>query len=111
VWEAVNYLNLSEAEKDFSEIIKAGRSSLSGQCMYCNHCLPCPAEIDIAATLRLLDIASLDASSMPDSVKEQYDALDNTASACIECGACEERCPFDVPVIERMQRAVELFGS
>ena len=111
VWEAVNYLNLSEAEKDFSEIIKAGRSSLSGQCMYCNHCLPCPAEIDIAATLRLLDIASLDASSMPDSVKEQYDALDNTASACIECGACEERCPYDVPVIERMLRAVELFGS
>jgi predicted aldo/keto reductase-like oxidoreductase len=31
------------------------------------------------------------------------------ASACIECGECVERCPFDVDVIARMRSAVELF--
>jgi len=111
VLEAVNYLNLSDEERDFSEVIKAGKSSLSGQCMYCNHCLPCPAGIDIAATLRLLDIASLDTSSIPEGIRQQYNELDKTASACIECGNCEERCPFDVAVIEHMHRAVELFGN
>ncbi|NLA58981.1 MAG: aldo/keto reductase [Firmicutes bacterium] len=111
VLEAVSYLSLSDEAKDFSEIIKAGRGSLSGQCMYCNHCLPCPAEIDIAATLRLLDIALLDASSISEGVRQQYNDLQHTAAACIECGNCEERCPFDVPVIEHMHRAVELFGN
>ena len=29
---------------------------------------------------------------------------------CVGCRGCEERCPFDVPVAERMEKAAELFG-
>ena len=32
-------------------------------------------------------------------------------SACIQCGGCEERCPFSVPVRERMEKAAALFGE
>ena len=28
---------------------------------------------------------------------------------CIGCGGCESRCPFGVPVAERMELAAELF--
>ena len=28
----------------------------------------------------------------------------------IACGDCEPRCPFDVPIIERMEAAEKLFG-
>jgi predicted aldo/keto reductase-like oxidoreductase len=38
-----------------------------------------------------------------------YAALPIKASACIECGDCVERCPFEVNVIAQMQRAVEIF--
>jgi predicted aldo/keto reductase-like oxidoreductase len=31
------------------------------------------------------------------------------ASACQECHDCEERCPFDVPVRDRMRWAVAMF--
>jgi predicted aldo/keto reductase-like oxidoreductase len=31
------------------------------------------------------------------------------ASACTECGACMERCPFGVDAIAKMRQAVEWF--
>ena len=42
--------------------------------------------------------------------KEQVDLLEHTASACIGCRACETRCPFGVPVAERMRKTAALFG-
>ena len=32
-------------------------------------------------------------------------------SKCIECGACEARCPFQVPVRENMAQAKRCFGT
>ena len=32
------------------------------------------------------------------------------SSECIACGGCETRCPFGVPVVERMEKAKALFG-
>ena len=46
---------------------------------------------------------------VPASVREHYLALEKTAADCIHCGGCETRCPFQVPVVERMKLAAELF--
>lgn len=32
------------------------------------------------------------------------------AADCIGCGGCEQRCPFGVPVAERMEKTKELLG-
>ena len=77
------------------------RWSVKGHCLYCGHCLPCAAGIDIARVNKALD--SRDAA--------QYAALPVKASACVQCGACMERCPFDVDVIARMERAKEVFET
>lgn len=108
VLEAVNYLNLTDEQRDYSDAIKGLKSTLHAKCAYCNHCLPCPSQIDIAATTRLLDVASLD-NTITAQLREQYDALDHKASECIACGSCEDRCPFSVQVIENMSRAAALF--
>ncbi len=111
VENAMAYWDLSEVERDHSEILASlGMFRADGRCMYCNHCLPCPSRIDIAAVGKYLDLVELDGRPA-DSVKQHYLALDNTAGDCIRCGACEKRCPFDVTVTERMQRAVEIFGK
>ncbi len=111
VESAAAYETLSDAERDHSEVLASlGMFRAGGRCMYCNHCLPCPARIDIAAVNKYLDLVLLDGSPA-DSVKQHYSALDNTAEACLRCGACEKRCPFEVPVIKRMQRAAEIFGK
>ena len=109
VLEAVNYLNLTDEERDYSEAIRTTKGSMSGQCVYCNHCLPCPSQIDIAATIRMLDIASLDTNNIPTQIREQYEATPHKASQCIECGSCEGKCPFSVHVIDKMQSATSLF--
>jgi uncharacterized protein len=33
------------------------------------------------------------------------------ASACLECGDCEERCPFGISVIENMREAATMFEA
>jgi len=86
---------------DYSAAVAKSRWSVQGNCLYCGHCLPCAAGIDIARVNRLLD--------NPDAA--QYAAQPVKASACIKCGKCMERCPFRVDVIARMEKAATLFGG
>ena len=109
VADAVRYLELSDTEKDYTDIVNESRgSAMSGSCVYCNHCQPCPVEIDIAGVNKYLDIALLDPDNIPPSVRQHYASLQAAGSDCISCGSCEERCPFSVPVIERMAQAARL---
>lgn len=111
VEEAVGYLKLSDEDRDYSSIISTFGKAFTGMCMYCNHCQPCPSELDIASLHRYYDIARLNPANIPPSVRQHYESLENHASGCIECGSCENRCPFGVPVIENMRGAAELFGK
>jgi predicted aldo/keto reductase-like oxidoreductase len=111
VLEAVSYLDKTEAELDYSDAVSTFRDTFSGKCVYCNHCLPCPSGIDIAAVTKYLEIAALDEKNVPPSVRQHYDTLSHKASECIECGSCESRCPFNVNVIENMKKAVTIFGA
>lgn len=111
VQEAVSYETSSAEELDYSVILSSTpKYSAKGRCMYCNHCLPCPAGIDIAMVNKYLDLAHT-ADKVPESVKEHYLSLSATGSDCISCGNCESRCPFDVAVRQRMAEAAELFGK
>lgn len=110
VLEAARYLQMSDAEKDYSDVIETYQGDFRGNCMYCNHCLPCPSRIDVAAVTRYMDIGALTAGHISSSTVQHYRALEKHGSDCISCGSCEKRCPFGVPVIRNMKRAVELFG-
>ncbi|MDO4852098.1 MAG: aldo/keto reductase [Clostridia bacterium] len=108
--EAVAYETATDDEKDYASIIaSAPLHAYAGQCTYCGHCKPCPMDIDIAMVNKLSDLASAQ-PTVPESVREHYRALEHTASDCIGCQSCEERCPFGVPVAERMEKTAELFG-
>lgn len=109
VLEAVNYLNLPEEQRDYSHLIHSYTGNFDARCVYCNHCLPCPSGIDIAAATKLTDIAALDEKNIPAQIREHYHALAHNASECIACGSCESKCPFGVKVIENMEKAVSLF--
>ncbi len=101
------YLSAAEAEKDYSAAVSAFKEYLPGQCVYCNHCLPCPSHIDVGRVMRMLDTASHPPS---ESERAAYRSLPAAASDCIQCGDCEGRCPFGVKVVSRMEEAAARFG-
>lgn len=107
---AVAYEAATEEERDYASVLaKAPRHAYSGQCTYCGHCAPCPAGIDISMVNKLYDLAAMQ-PEVPATVRAHYQALSATAADCIACGGCETRCPFGVPVVERMEKAKALLG-
>ena len=107
---AVCYEQAGEKERDYSTVLSnTPRYSMKGSCMYCNHCLPCPADINIAEVNKFLDLATVEGQP-PMSVTAHYHSLKHHAGECIGCRSCEKNCPFDVHVVERMQQAKKLFG-
>jgi predicted aldo/keto reductase-like oxidoreductase len=113
----LKYLHATDAERNFTAAVVGGTDKSTEEsnekstgCTYCNHCSPCPAGIEIAKVNELLDKA---AKSDKDKAQAQaeYDKLSHHASECVGCGACEQRCPFGVPVRQRMKEAVTVFGE
>ena len=109
----MGYETAPDEEKDYASVIaSAPLHSYMGQCTYCGHCKPCPADIDIAMVNKFYDLATAqEDGNIPESILEHYRALGTTAKDCIGCRSCEGRCPFGVKVAERMRRTAELFGS
>lgn len=108
VADCLCYETMTDAELDYSFIFsQSPKFSMDGRCMYCNHCLPCPQHINIAQISKYLDMALLNGATP--SLRGHYDALEHRAGECIGCGICETQCPFSVPIVERMQKAAELF--
>ncbi len=110
VLQAVAYETATDDEKDYASVIaSAPLHSYLGQCTYCGHCKPCPMDIDIAMVNKFFDLA-VQQDEVPQSLRDHYAQLSPTASACIGCRSCEARCPFQVKIADRMQKAAELFG-
>jgi predicted aldo/keto reductase-like oxidoreductase len=109
VAQALSYLTATDEERDYTGITPG--HTFHGQCVYCGHCQPCPAGIDIAAVHRYLDIARLNPEQVPDSLRAHYRALPAGGADCTACGSCESRCPFGVNVIRDMAEAARTLGG
>jgi predicted aldo/keto reductase-like oxidoreductase len=109
---AVGYETAPDSEKDYASVLAgAPRHTFpGGECTYCGHCKPCPADIDIAMVNKLYDLAVMQ-PEVPASLKEHYLSLAHHAEECVGCRGCESRCPFGVKVADRMAAAAALFGQ
>ena len=97
-------------EKDFVTLLADVTSSdWKGHCTYCTHCAPCTVGINIADVNKYLNLAKSQ-GEVPETVQDHYNLLAHHGSECIECGKCEGRCPFEVPIIANMREAAKVFG-
>lgn len=109
--QSLRYETASEAEKDYAAAFASfPKISWKGHCMYCGHCAPCTKGIDVAAVTKFLNLANAQ-PALPETVREHYAVLGAHAGDCIECGACEKRCPFGVQIIKNMREAKRVFGK
>lgn len=108
--ECIAYETASDAERDYASAFASfPKISWSGHCMYCSHCTPCPMKISVADVTKFLNLA-VSSGAVPETVREHYKVLEAHGSDCIQCGACEHRCPFGVAIRKNMKKAVEIFG-
>jgi predicted aldo/keto reductase-like oxidoreductase len=42
---------------------------------------------------------------------DRYSQLPKTASDCVGCGACEERCPYQLPIRKMMENVARVMGK
>ncbi len=103
----LGFLTATEEEKDYSIIGEFTADTITGTCVYCNHCQPCPAGIDIGLVNKYYDLAK--AGDI--LAANHYDKLAINAEACLRCGHCESRCPFHVNQEERMGEIADYFGK
>ena len=105
--EILSYLDASAEERDYAMISTLVPDESAGKCVYCKHCHPCPAGLDIGLINKYYDLAK----QGDILAKEHYLTLKKTASDCISCGHCNKRCPFKVMQMERMSEIREYFGK
>ncbi len=103
---ALHYWEASEEERNYHAALDHIRDYLVGDCIYCNHCLPCPQGINVGSIIQMADTAQY---FPQEEIRAEYAAVEAKASACVECGECLERCPFGVDVMAKMRAAVGLF--
>lgn len=93
--------NLTITEEDKKKIDEI-KELLNGRfCRRCEYCLPCPKNINIP--LNFLMEGYYTRYNLQDWAKERYATLPAKASECIQCGACEKRCPYELPIIEMLK--------
>ena len=105
--EALSWLEASPKERDYSVLGTFTPKDVTGTCVYCNHCAPCPAGLNIGLINKYYDLARIG----DDMAADHYAKLERHASDCLHCGHCDRRCPFGVAQSRRMEEIREYFGE
>jgi len=105
--------SLTEKEKGLIEEARTiYLKRIKVNCTNCRYCMPCPNGVNIPGNFNLLNSASMyDALQ---SAKASYFFLKlgkSDAANCIECGVCEELCPQNIPIIDKLLEVKKTLGE
>ena len=80
------------------ELIEGDKVELGSKfCRACNYCQPCPQEIPITFVLRA-ESQTLKRMGWRPGMEERVAGAIEKAESCTECGECEARCPYHLPI-------------
>lgn len=107
VKQALSYFTASPEARDYAAIASLTPKDAAGACVYCNHCQPCPAGLNVGLINKYYDLAAIGDTL----AAEHYAKLSKTAADCTGCGHCGRRCPFHVAQPQRMKEIAAYFGK
>ncbi|MGD2200707.1 MAG: aldo/keto reductase [Candidatus Bathyarchaeota archaeon] len=88
---------LTLTESDYT-LIEEDKEELGNEfCRACNYCQPCPQEIPISFLLRA-ETQFLKRMGWRPGTEERIAGVIEKAEGCSECGECEEKCPYELPI-------------
>jgi predicted aldo/keto reductase-like oxidoreductase len=103
----LNEEHLTEEERD---IINREVESLGTEfCRRCGYCKPCPEGIDIPNVFTFENYVLK--YNMPEYGKLRYDQLKVKPDECVRCRKCEKKCPYNLPIVNKLKHAVETFKN
>jgi predicted aldo/keto reductase-like oxidoreductase len=108
---AADNVTLSEEEKTrIVEHLVRLKEMANLYCTGCNYCMPCPKEVAIPRVFGLYNQARV--YGLWDHARKEYARLiakapkqGQPADKCVECGACEPKCPQNIPIREQLKEA------
>ena len=107
--EALAYEGATAAERDYASVLAgAPKHAYMGQCTYCGHCAPCTVGINIALSNKFADLAEMAARCPPRW--RPTTGHGRHGRRLHRLRRLRAPLPFDVPIIERMEKTEELFG-
>ena len=114
VKEAEQNLTAMSIPEDLSEREEAKIAAIRGElgtqfCRRCNYCAPCTAGISIYSMFLMQGYH--DRYDLKEWSKARYNAMAKTASDCVDCGICETRCPYNLPIRQMLKKVEAIFGK
>ncbi len=92
------------SEKELEKLLAEAEKWKGRFCRKCEYCLSeCPHKINI--TLILLFHLYFKMYGLTKWARDRYGALPIRADICGECGRCEKKCPYELPIIEMLKEA------
>ncbi len=76
-------------------------------CRRCNYCAPCTVGINIP--FQFLVEGYYSRYGLREWAIGRYNTAAKNAADCIDCGACEERCPYHLPIRQMLQNVRKVF--
>ncbi len=79
-------------------------------CTGCRYCMPCPNNVDIPRNFSIYNDSVIheDIDGATTVYNNFFDAA-NHAEQCVQCRACEEKCPQKIPISEWLLKVSETF--
>jgi predicted aldo/keto reductase-like oxidoreductase len=84
-------------------------------CTGCKYCMPCPQGVNIPGRLDAMIYHKV--YGMTEHARRRYrdvraeEAASEGKGICTECGACVEKCPQHIPVLEQLKEADRALGG
>jgi len=105
--------SLSADELLLIEKVKEQYISLTKvDCTTCGYCQPCPSGVNIPRNFSLYNDANIyDDFASSRFAYNTFFTAENRASACTECGVCEEACPQQINIREHLKEIQRVFGA
>ncbi len=106
---------LSQQEKaQVNHAMEENKERANLYCTGCNYCMPCPAQVNIPYNFELMNYHRI--YGLTDYARQQYAMIGKFpwlppgkgASACVECGQCEDKCPQHLSIRKQLKETAQV---
>ncbi len=75
-------------------------------CQWCDYCQPCPQKVNIPWVMNARNIGSYGEGFLAGVARAV-----ETARNCVQCGECEKKCPYQLPIRDMIVENIKFYES